>query len=173
MSDSDTPEDPRVFLYEKDGMLYPDFIRRGNACSFCLPFAKQFCVGDGLDIGGVEDWSFPGARMVNVIHETDAFDARNLPEGTFDYIFSSHTLEHVENYVEALEIWKQHLKPGGVLFLYLPHPDMTYWRPEHNRKHLHLFYPDDMRRCLEVLGFKNILVSGRDLYWSFTVVAFT
>ncbi len=168
--DPEMPGPPAVFTYKDT--LYPDIIRRGNACKFCLPFAQAFCIGEGLDIGGVEDWSFPGATLVNVIHE-NGYDAYTLPEGLYDYIFSSHTLEHVEDYVQALETWKTHLKPGGVLFLYLPHPDMEYWRPENNRKHKHLFYPEDMKRCLETLGFKDVLTTtGHDLYWSFTIVAF-
>jgi SAM-dependent methyltransferase len=159
----------KVFNYK--GKDYPVLIKDGNACKYCLPFAEQFCIGEGLDIGGFNDWTFPGARAVNITLG-DGYDAYNLPEGSYDYIFSSHTLEHLPDYVKALEYWKQHLQPGGVLFLYLPHPEMEYWRPENNRKHLHLFYPQDVAKALETIGYKDVLTSERDLYWSFTVVAF-
>ena len=76
------------------------------------------------------------------------------------------------DYIAAIEHWKTRIRPGGVLFLYLPHPDMRYWRPESCRKHRHLFYPADMAETLEALGFVNVLHSERDLMWSFAVVGF-
>lgn len=161
--------EPPVFKYR--GNLYPSYLKYGNACSFVIPFAQYFCKGKGLDIGGFMDWSFPGAKAINITNN-DGFDAYNLPNEKFDYIFSSHTLEHLPNYVGAIEYWKAHIKKGGVLFLYLPHPDMEYWRPQNNKKHFHVFYPEDMKKVLCDLGFKNVLVSQRDLYWAFTLVAF-
>lgn len=95
-----------------------------------------------------------------------------LPTGPFNYIFSSHCLEHLTNPVAALEHWKSRLTVGGVLFLYLPHPDMTYWLPQHNRKHLHSWRPADMARIVKDLGFKNVVHSERDLAWGFCVVGF-
>ena len=90
----------------------------------------------------------------------------------YDYIFSSHTLEHLPLYVKALEHWKTRLKKNGVLFLYLPHPDMEYWNPQNNRKHYHLFDPLNLVKVLKDLGYSNIISSERDLYWSFSLIAF-
>lgn len=95
-----------------------------------------------------------------------------LPEGEFDFIFSSHCLEHLDNPVAALEHWKTRLKPGGVLFLYLPSPQMEYWRPQHCRKHLHQWQPVDMAQLVSDLGFVDVIHSERDLFWSFAVVGF-
>ncbi len=94
----------------------------------------------------------------------------NLPEGEWDYVFSSHGLEHLPNYVAALEHWKTRIRAGGVLFLYLPSEDMEYWRPQHCRKHLHSFRPEQIAQLLRDLGFVNVLHSERDLAWSFAVV---
>jgi SAM-dependent methyltransferase len=157
-----------TFTYKK--VVYPNYIKNGNACSFVVPFAQCFCKGKGLDIGGYLDWTFPGAQAINIVNK-DKWDAYHLPDRKYDYIFSSHTLEHLENYVNALEYWKDHIKKGGVLFLYLPHPDMSYWLPQNNKKHLHTFNPEQMKILLEDLKFKSILYSERDLYWSFSVVA--
>lgn len=155
-----------TFLYR--GARYPDYIRRGNAMRFIEPFAKQFCIGRGIDVGG-GSWPLPGAQVVDVGVGVDAY---HLPAGCdeLDYIFSSHCLEHLENTVRALEHWQSRLRSGGVLFLYLPHPDMIYWRPQNCRKHLHTFYPADMERMLSELGFDELLRSERDLAWSFAVV---
>lgn len=156
-------------LFEYKGKVYPSYIKTGNAASYVIPFAQQFCKGMGLDIGGFFEWTFPGAKPINVLIE-DEWDAYHLPNEKYDYIFSSHTLEHLPDYIKALEYWKEHLKSNGVLFLYLPHPDMEYWLPQNDRKHLHSFYPEDVHRLLIDIGFANAVHSERDLYWSFTVV---
>lgn len=161
---------PSLFSYR--GKTYPDYLRRGNAMQFIEPVALKFCQGRGLDIGA-GNWPFSDAKPIDPSAMWDGrWDAMQLPPGKFDYIFSSHCLEHLANPVEALERWKSHIRPGGVLFLYLPHPDMEYWRPENCRKHRHLFWPKDIAAMLAALGFENILQGERDLVWSFAVVAF-
>lgn len=151
------------------GKAYPKYLREGHAASYIFPFAQQFCKGKGLDIGGLVGCHFPEAQIVNIV-ENDGYDAYKLPSGTFDYIFSSHTLEHLPDYIKALEYWKSVLTEDGVLFLYLPHPEMEYWLPQNNRKHLHCFYPEMMEKTLKDIGFNTVFVSGRDLYWSFCVI---
>ncbi len=158
---------PLTYTYK--GKVYPSYLKGGNAVSYVAAFAKEFCRGEGLDVGGYLDWTLPGARAVNVTNN-DGYDAYNLPPGQYDYIFSSHCLEHVPDYVRALQTWKAALKAGGVLFLYLPHPDMEYWLPQNNPKHLHLFHPADVEKLLTDLGFATVLRSERDLYWAFSVI---
>jgi SAM-dependent methyltransferase len=46
-----------------------------------------------------------------------------------DFVFSSHCLEHIGAWEDALRAWISKLKPGGRLFLYLPHPTCAIWRP--------------------------------------------
>jgi predicted SAM-dependent methyltransferase len=150
---------------------YPKFQSKGNASQFSIPFAKHFCKGYGYDIGFCEEeWKLPGARGIDITLN-DGYDANKLPDNTLvDYIYSSHCLEHVDNWVETLELWLTKLKPNGVLFLYLPDFSQTYWRPWNNRKHKHCFTADIIRGFLEDNGMKNILVSGVDLNNSFIVV---
>lgn len=155
-------------IFEYRGAIYPDYIRRGNACQFILPAAMHLCQGKGVDVGGGK-WPFPGATVVDM---QDGGDAMALPDEPFDFVFSSHCLEHLDDPVAALEHWKSRLRPGGVLFLYLPHPDMTYWRPEFNRKHRHMWWPKDMAEMLRNLGFVDVIHSERDLAWGFAAVGF-
>lgn len=163
---TDTALNDPVFEYR--GQLYPDYIRRGNACRFIAPVAMQFCQGSGLDVGAGK-WPLPGATPVDL---ASGGDAMALPEGRWNYIFSSHCLEHLTNPVAAIEHWKTRLAPRCPLFLYLPHPAMEYWRPTQNRKHLHEWEPQVMVRMLRDLGFVNVIHSERDLAWSFAVVGF-
>jgi len=157
-----------VELFEYRGARYPDYLRRGNAMQFVEPIAKQFCRGIGLDVG-CGKWPLPGARPID---RERGDDVMALPQGIWDYVFSSHALEHLPDPVAAIEHWKTRLRPGGVLFLYLPSHEMTYWRPENCRKHLHLFHPADVADMLRAIGFVDVLHSERDLAWSFAVVGF-
>jgi SAM-dependent methyltransferase len=161
-------------LYEYDGEKYPSYLKHGNAMQFIAPTALQFCKGRGLDIGAGK-WPLPGAQPVDLATLGDAMQLplnRERADGCWDFAFSSHCLEHLENPVAALEHWKRRLRPGGVLCLYLPHPDMAYWRPQNCRKHLHLFWPKDVAEMLRDLGFVDVLRGERDLCWSFAVVGF-
>lgn len=155
-------------IYTYKGKTYPEYLKTGNMASHVIETAKFFCRGNGVDVGpGV--WTFPEAYPVEIKDGGDAMDLRFV---NLDYVFSSHCLEHLVNPVAAIEHWRDCLKPGGVLFLNLPHPDMTYWRPQHCRKHLHLFYPGDTAQMLRDLGFRDVIHSERDLSWSFQVVGF-
>lgn len=153
-------------IFEYRGEKYPEYLKHGNACQFIQPTALQFCRGRGLDVGAGR-WPLYGAIPVDVQGGGDAMD---LPAGLFDYVFSSHCLEHLEDPIAALEHWQSRLRPGGVLFLYLPHPDMKYWLPQNCRKHRHTWKPEEMAEILTDLGFENVIHSLRDLAWGFAVV---
>jgi SAM-dependent methyltransferase len=152
----------------------PFWVADGFHSQYIIPFASKICQGVGLDVGcGKEAWKFPGAIAVDPA--MNRYSAEVLPLNPFndgwDYIFSSHCLEHIESWEEVLKYWTQNIRPGGVLFLYLPHPDCLYWRPElmPTKRHLHSFSPEQMKKKFEELGYKNIFCSERDLSWSFAV----
>ena len=156
---------------------YPEFQASGNAARFAIPYAQEVCIGEGYDIGGNSArWSFPGALIIDPALDPK-YDAFHLPineRGGFkqvDYIFSSHCLEHLPDWVKALDIWTRALKPGGVLFLYLPHYEQVYWRPWNNRKHVNVLTGEIIRDYLEARGYENIWISGIDLNHSFMVMA--
>ena len=154
---------PALYCYE--GALYPTYLLNGDACRFIIPTASHFCKGSGLDVGAGK-WPFPGATSIDL---DNGGDAMALPVGEFDYIVSSHCLEHLIDPVSALLHWQTRLKRGGVLFLYLPHCDMQYWQSTRNRKHLHEWQPAQMARMLRDIGFVDVIHGERDLAWSFAV----
>lgn len=153
-------------LFEYRGALYPDYLRHGNAMQFIAPTLAHFCIGRGLDIGAGR-WPYPGAVPIDAGNGGSAME---LPEGAWDFIVSSHCLEHVVDPIAALEHWHTRLRPGGVLALYLPHPDMVYWRPQFCRKHRHSWAPAQMAEIVRDLGFVKVIHGERDLAWSFAVV---
>lgn len=149
---------------------YPLFQSKGNASQFAIPYALHYCKGTGYDIGfSKEDWKLPIARGIDIIMD-DGFNANNLPEENVDFIYSSHCLEHVDNWVETLEYWISKIKSGGILFLYLPDFSQKYWRPWNNRKHKHCFTTEIIYNFLVDNKMKNIYSSGIDLNNSFMIV---
>jgi len=153
------------------GERYPKFQSIGNAARFAIPYAQQVCTGHGYDIGCMKkQWAFPGAVPIDLSFD-DQWHATNLPDTVPDYIFSSHCLEHIDDWVSAMDYWYSRLNVGGVLFLYLPDYSQKYWRPWHNRKHRHIFSPQIIRDYLDDRGYHNIFVGERDLNNSFMAMA--
>jgi predicted SAM-dependent methyltransferase len=149
---------------------YPSFQSEGNAAQFAIPYAKHVCIGTGVDIGCNRlEWSFPGSLPVDPI--INGYDALNFPYDNLDYIFSSHCLEHLYNWVNVLDYWTSKLKVGGVLFLYLPDYSQEYWKPWNNRKHLNIFSPIIIKDYLEDRNYNTIFTSQVDLNNAFMVMA--
>lgn len=154
------------------GNIYPEFQSKGNAAQFAIPYAKQVCIGRGVDVGCNRlEWAYPGAIAVDPV--INGFSALYFPEhaNELDYIFSSHCLEHVEDWVSVLDYWKSRLKSGGTIFLYLPDYSQVYWRPWNNRKHINMFSPTILKDYLEDREFINIFTSNIDLNNAFMVMA--
>ena len=152
---------------------YPHFQSLGNASQFAIPFAKFFCKGIGYDIGyNKDEWKYPNAIGIDINNLNDDYHANNLPDGFVDYIYSSHCLEHLNDWVGALDHWTTRLHKGGIVFLYLPHPDQGYWKPWNNRKHIHLLEPNHIKDYFTAKNFSKVFVTkGYDLNHSYYAVA--
>lgn len=149
---------------------YPHFQSTGFAAKYAFPFAKEICNGTGFDIGfSKKEWALPGAIPIDKAMP-DEWEAMNLPDIEVDYIFSSHCLEHINDWVRVLDYWTSKIKSGGVLFLYLPHPDQRYWLPWNNRKHISVLYPHLIKDYMINNGYYKVFVSERDLNHSFIAI---
>jgi SAM-dependent methyltransferase len=134
----------------------------------------QYCSGKGIDVGAGA-WPLPGAVPVQEEPGQNAYRLDNFPDGSLDFVFSSHCLEHLSRWPAALELWVKKLKPGGTLFLYLPHESMLLWRPGAPWvKDQHKWIPTDeaVAAMLWSLGVDVLeRSSGRDDFWSFFLAA--
>lgn len=156
--------------------IYPKFQASHNMARFATPFAKEVCNGIGLDVGpGKLEWCFPGAIPIDLqIPNGFNYSAMNLPsiKDGYDYIFSSHCLEHInEPWYSVLNYWLENLKVGGTMFLYLPHPNQEYWSPWYDTRHVHILHPKDIRRYFKSESYCNIFVSKQDICHSFIAMA--
>lgn len=111
------------------GRFYPDYLTVGGACHAIFRVAAQHCHGMGVDVGAGL-WPFPGAIPIDVWRGPGASQTiSQIGADSLDFVFSSHCLEHNEKWQAALQEWIGKLKRGGILFLYLPHPDCGIWEP--------------------------------------------
>ena len=146
-----------------------------------LPYLEG---GRGLDLGcgwdkvtydaiGVnQDWAGQGDRA-------DFWFDLNLPipspDGIWDFVYSSHLLEHLLEPYRALKDWWAKIKPGGYLVLYMPHKEL-YLEP--NPEHLNMWTTEELLVRVEALPGATILmgetedpaVDGPDRY-SFLIMA--
>lgn len=111
------------------GAFYPDYLTVGGASHAIFREALKHCRGKGVDIGAGH-WPLPGAQALDAFRGPGrGRSIADYADGALDYVFSSHCLEHIAAWREELRLWIAKLKPGGILFLYLPHPDCGIWAP--------------------------------------------
>ena len=109
------------------GEFYPDYITVGGNSLAIQRIAKKYCCGQGLDIGA-NYWPFPGSTPIDTERGPGLLNKiEDIPSGSQDYVFSSHCLEHIEMWRDALSVWAAKLKIGGIMFLYLPHASCKLW----------------------------------------------
>ncbi len=84
---------------------------------------KKILRGRGIDIGCGPD---PVHRRVRRFDhwQGDANRITKYVREQFDYVYSSHCLEHMDNPRAALREWWKLVKPGGHLFLIVPDEDL-------------------------------------------------
>jgi len=79
--------------------------------------------GRGIDIGcGVDPVSAATRRFD--LEDGDANRITEYVKEQFDFVFSSHCLEHMHKPQEALLEWWQLVRPGGFLFFIVPDEDL-------------------------------------------------
>lgn len=151
-----------------------------NMCDWVRDRALPYLVGQGLDIGcgrkkvvdgciGVDDGSEFGGECV-ADHIGDVCDLGAFRD--VDWVFSSHCLEHIERWEDALREWVRVLRVGGVLFVYLPNPFVyPAWSKEYEKRHVNDFSPRTIVDKFEELGLEVLEYDDVcDRYASFRVI---
>lgn len=123
--------------------------------------------GRGLDLGCGADKTFPHFIGVDDYTASHQFGVQMKPDvacnvakldvfgsASMDFVFSSHCLEHVQDYKSTLKEWWRVVKPGGHLCLYLPHKEFypNVGQPGANPDHKHDFLPADIVDAMREVG---------------------
>ena len=169
----DVQRQPGGWLYK--GGFYPDYLTVGGASHAVFREALKFCQGKGVDVGAGL-WPLPGALPVDAMRGPGFGKAvYDFSDDSLDYVFSSHCLEHIDDWQRALAEWVGKLRPGGIMFLYLPHPACAIWHlgsPFVGDGHKWVPSPAIVAAALEQMGCKVIgRDDGPDAMFSFYVCA--
>lgn len=79
--------------------------------------------GQGIDIGCGPDPVLPGIDRFDQ-EQGDANEITRYVQKKYDFVFSSHTLEHMRDPLHALREWVTLLKPGGHAIILVPDEDL-------------------------------------------------
>jgi predicted SAM-dependent methyltransferase len=150
----------------------------------CRDRLVKYCEGQGLDIGCGVTKIKPEAIGIDLYHpDADMHvDARTLdfyPANHFDFIYSSHLLEELQNTEATLRDWLRIIKIGGRIVLYQADRDFYFplGAPECNPSHKHHFIWEDLWAIFKkITGVKLIhykrygskVIEGSE--WSFELV---
>lgn len=133
-------------------------------------FFNKYCQGKGLDIGYGGDPVVPGVKGWDWEHG-DAQRLRRLKDETFDFVYSSHVIEHMTIPAVALKNWWRVLKRGGYLIVYGPHRDLyekkkylpSNWNQDH--KHFYLLDRDESPDTKGIIPLiERVLPEGKIIY---------
>ena len=156
---------------------------RGEA-DHCKDRMAKYCKGQGLDLGCGAAKIKPSAIGVDIYspHADSNHDARILkgyPKDHYDYVFSSHLLEEIQDTEHALRRWLEVLKPGGNIVLYQADKYLYYplGHPDCNPNHKHHFGWEDLWEIFQKIGGVTLIhhnvcgIKGEEgQEWSFELV---
>ncbi len=95
-------------------------------------FHTKYFVGDGIDIGGKPDPLGQYAGVFSKMRSAQTWDLEDgdaqymegVPDNCYDFVHSSHCLEHMNDPKKAFENWVRIAKPGGHIITTVPDEDL-------------------------------------------------
>jgi len=117
--------------------------------------------GNGIDIGSGDS---PLVVPSGKVRAWDVFDGdaqllEGVPDNSFDFVYSSHCLEHMRDVAEALSHWRRVLKPGKHLYVVVPDYELyekCQWPSIYNGDHKHSFSSRITRTMVERENHWNV-----------------
>ena len=148
----------------------PSYIFTANGLFPVYPLAGNI---DNCNFGGKTVWEgdikagqtfqFDPNKPPGRQYIVEARAMENIPSASYDFVLSSHTLEHTANPILALSEWIRLLKDQGTLVLLLPHKDATFdhRRPVTTMQHLIADFnagmnEDDLTHMPEIMALHDL-----------------
>ena len=102
----------------------------------------------------------------------DGSQLSEIEDEKYDFLLSSHNLEHIANPIKAIKEWVRVLKPGGFMLLVLPDKRFTFDHKRQYTSFTHLLTDfesnigeDDLTHLSEILKFHDLKLdpgAGKD-----------
>lgn len=97
-----------------------DVIKSLDGCNFSTNTLWEGNITEG------NTYQFGKRKGRQIISEGSSLE--KIPDGSYDFLLSCHSLEHIANPIKALMEWKRIIKDEGHIVLILPHKDNTFDR---------------------------------------------
>jgi len=154
-------------------------IRSSGQYHFVHEFIKELGSIRMLEIGAGSAHMSRLMRSVIIGIETDVIEPSNVwaeyynryhikmvsryfPFNTsqkYNYIHSSHSLEHIYDLIEAMVSFRNLIQKGGFLFIEVPNCDQSYFRLDFgDTPHIHFFSKKSLRMLLKNNGFDCVRI---------------
>lgn len=117
-----------------------------KGCSGWDSFFQRYMTGHGLDIGfaGYTEGAQPILdTAIGVDTNYPGYNGRDLPfaDNSQCYVYSSHCLEHIQNYKQAIQEWFRVTEINGHVVTVVPHQFLyekknnppSHWNGDHKR----------------------------------------
>lgn len=130
----------------------------GGPCFFSLQLRDKIKNNNSIILNVCEPGDQWGSHYefhnINKVADFYPFELKQK----YNYIHTSHWLEHVLNLSETIRYLKGHLEKGGFLFIEVPNCDFDYWDlPLVDTPHIHFFTPNSLNKLFVDNGFKLIM----------------
>lgn len=100
----------------------------GSQSQFIAKYCEELICTELNESGNILIGLFKNRSIPNVKYELcDATDLSRFPDKSFDFIFSSNMLEHIENYNLCLLECKRVLQDDGLMIHVMPSRDWKIW----------------------------------------------
>lgn len=137
-------------------------------------FFDIYTKGKGVDIGCGRDPVTPDCdQWDQELGCGDATFMTGVPDSTYDWVHSSHCLEHISNREVCLQNWWRILKPGGYLIIIVPHRNLYEQRTtlpsQGNADHKTFILPwrDEAPHTVGLIPLLNRVLQGEILSYRF------
>jgi SAM-dependent methyltransferase len=106
------------------GQLVPiyHYASQVDNCNFATKTIWEASVVEG------RTFAFSSEREPGMQYVCDASNLSHIPDHSYDFVMSSHVIEHIANPIRALNEWRRTLKPGGTAIFVVPHRNYTFDR---------------------------------------------
>jgi SAM-dependent methyltransferase len=135
--------------------VYPLAINIDN-CNFSRDTVWEGAIREG------NNFIFDEGRVPGRQYVVEAGNLQGIEDASYDFVLSSHCIEHLANPLQGLAEWTRVLKNNGLLVLVVPHKDGTFdhRRPVTSLEHMvHDFDiqtgEDDMTHLEEILSLHD------------------
>jgi SAM-dependent methyltransferase len=109
----------------------------------------------------------------------EGYDGRTLPfpDNSQDYVYSSHCLEHIADYQQAIKEWYRVVKVGGHIVTVVPHKYLyekkeqlpSNWNEDHKRFYTPASLLQEFEQTLEPNSYRVRLLEDGDTGFNYSI----